>query len=240
MLKDLVQSNRSYRRFAHEVPVAMGTLEELVELARFCPSAANKQPLRFILSNAPADNEAIFACLKWAAYLSDWPGPAPSERPSAYIVMINTEKDWQFGKFDLGIMAQTMLLGAVEKGLGGCMIGAVDQQKLRAHLSLPADMDVGLVLALGKPVEEVRIVSTCRKADQSDITAMKRRFTMFQREASGNLFWIGVRACRRGKLENVSRLKVLSLPTYYEIEKSQLEADLLQRFIKTAGKPELT
>ena len=136
----------------------MGTLEELVELARFCPSAANKQPLRFILSNAPADNEAIFTCLKWAAYLSDWPGPAPSERPSAYIVMINTEKDWQFGKFDLGIMAQTMLLGAVEKGLGGCMIGAVDQQKLRAHLSLPADMDVGLVLALGKPVEEVRIV----------------------------------------------------------------------------------
>ena len=158
MLKDLVQSSRSYRRFDHRAPVSMRTLEELVQLARMCPSAANKQPLRFILSTASADNEAIFACLKWAAYLTDWDGPAPSERPSAYIVMINTAKDWDFAKFDLGIMAQTMLLGAVEKGLGGCMVGALDREKLRAHFSLPTEMDVSLVLALGKPVEDVRIV----------------------------------------------------------------------------------
>lgn len=158
MLKDLVQSSRSYRRFDHRAPVSMRILEELVQLARMCPSAANKQPLRFILSTAPADNEAIFACLKWAAYLADWAGPAPSERPSAYIVMINTAKDWDFAKFDLGIMAQTMLLGAVEKGLGGCMVGALDRGKLRAHFSLPTEMDVSLVLALGKPAEDVRIV----------------------------------------------------------------------------------
>ncbi|SHO44189.1 nitroreductase family protein [Desulfopila aestuarii] len=158
MFKDLVQSNRSYRRFDHSVPVSMQTLEELVELARLCPSAANKQPLRFILSTAPSDNDAIFTCLKWAAYLTDWDGPAPSEQPSAYIVMVNTSKDWEFAKFDLGIMAQTMLLGAVEKGLGGCIIGALDREKLRAHFSLQPEMDVSLVLALGKPAEDVRIV----------------------------------------------------------------------------------
>ncbi len=158
MLKDLVQSNRSYRRFDHSAPVSMQTLEELVQLARLCPSAANKQPLRFILSIAPADNEAIFACLKWAAYLTDWAGPAPSERPSAYIVIINTRRDWEFAKFDLGIMAQTMLLGAVEKGLGGCMIGALDREKLRSLFSLQPGMDASLVLALGKPAEDVRIV----------------------------------------------------------------------------------
>lgn len=158
MLKDLVQSNRSYRRFDHSAPVSMHALEELVELARFCPSAANRQPLRFILSTAPSDNEAIFSCLKWAAYLTDWDGPAPAERPSAYILMVNTAKEWEFAKFDLGIMAQTMLLGAVEKGLGGCMIGALDREKLRAHFSLQPEMDVSLVLALGKPVEDVRIV----------------------------------------------------------------------------------
>jgi nitroreductase len=158
MLKDLVQSNRSYRRFDHSASIPMHTLEELVELARLCPSAANRQPLRFILSTAPADNEAIFACLKWAAYLTDWDGPSPAERPSAYIVMINATKEWDFAKFDLGIMAQTMLLGAAEKGLGGCMIGALDRERLRTHFSLAAEMDVSLVLALGKPVEEVRIV----------------------------------------------------------------------------------
>lgn len=158
MLKDLVQTSRSYRRFDYSAAISMHTLEELVDLARFCPSAANKQPLRFILSTARSDNDAIFGCLKWAAYLTDWDGPAPAERPSAYIVMVNTAKEWEFAKFDLGIMAQTMLLGAAEKGLGGCMIGALDRKKLRDYFSLQPEMDVSLVLALGKPIEDVRVV----------------------------------------------------------------------------------
>jgi nitroreductase len=158
MLKELVLSGRSYRRFDNSISVPMHTLEELVELARLCPSAANRQPLRFILSTAPADNAAIFACLKWAAYLTDWDGPDPAERPTAYIVMVNTAREWEFARFDLGIMAQTMLLGAVERGLGGCMIGALDRDRLRAYFSLPPEMEVSLVLAIGKPVEEVRIV----------------------------------------------------------------------------------
>jgi nitroreductase len=158
MLKQLVQSSRSYRKFDHSATISMRTLEELVELARLCPSAANKQPLRFILSTSKADNDTIFACLKWAAYLTDWKGPTPSEQPAAYIIMVNTAKDWDFAKFDLGIMAQTMLLGAVEKGWGGCMLGALDRGRLGAHFELPSDMEVRLVLALGRPAEDVRIV----------------------------------------------------------------------------------
>ena len=158
MLKDIVAANRSYRRFDSSAPVPMETLEELAGLARLCPSAANRQPLRLILCNDPADNEAIFACLKWAAYLKDWDGPAPAERPSAYIVVLNTAKDWDMAKIDLGITAQTMLLGAVEKGLGGCMLGAIDREKLRSHLGLDPELEISLVLALGKPVEDVRVV----------------------------------------------------------------------------------
>ena len=158
MLKDIVAANRSYRRFDNSAPVPMQTLEELAALARLCPSAANRQPLRLILCNDPADNEAIFACLKWAAYLKDWDGPAPAERPSAYIVVLNTAKDWDMAKIDLGITAQTMLLGAVEKGLGGCMLGAIDREKLRSHLGLDPELEISLVLALGKPVEDVRVV----------------------------------------------------------------------------------
>ncbi len=158
MLKNLVLKNRSYRRFDNSVAIPMSTLEELVDLAGACPSAANKQPLRFILSTSPKDNDAIFDCLKWAAYLKDWDGPTPTERPSAYIVMCNTAKDWDFAKFDLGIMGQTMLLGAVEKGFGGCMVGAIDREKLRGHFALAPELEVSLVLALGKPAEDVRIV----------------------------------------------------------------------------------
>lgn len=157
MLKDIVAANRSYRRFDNAVPVPMKDLEELAALARLCPSAANRQPLRFILCNDPADNAAIFACLKWAAYLKDWDGPEPAERPSAYIVVLNTASDWDLAKVDQGIAAQTMLLGAVEKGFGGCMLGAIDRERLRLHLGLDPDLEVSLVLALGKPVEDVRI-----------------------------------------------------------------------------------
>jgi nitroreductase len=60
---------------------------------------------------------------------------------------------------DHGIAAQSILLGAVEKGLGGCMIGAIDRDKLRAALKLPEQYEILLVLALGKPTEHVVIDS---------------------------------------------------------------------------------
>lgn len=159
MLAQLVAQNRSYRRFNQTAPISMQTLKELVQLARLCPSAANRQPLRFILSTSAQDNAAIFNTLKWAAYLTDWNGPAEGERPTAYVIIVNTQKGWEFAKYDQGIMAQTMLLGAVEKGLGGCMIGAFDREKLAEHCGLSEEMEPCLILALGKPIETVRVTA---------------------------------------------------------------------------------
>lgn len=159
MLAQLVAQNRSYRRFDETAPISMQTIEELVQLARLCPSAANRQPLRFILSTSAQDNAAIFDTLKWAAYLTDWNGPAEGERPTAYVIIVNTQKGWDSAKYDQGIMAQTMLLGAVEKGLGGCMIGAFDRGKLAEHCGLSEEMEPCLILALGKPVETVRVTA---------------------------------------------------------------------------------
>ena len=157
MFKELVSSSRSYRRFDQNSLMSMSDLEDLVALARLCPSAGNKQPLRFVLSTNPQDNARIFSCLKWAAYLTDWDGPKEGERPSAYIIIVNTAKEWDFAKYDQGIMAQTMMLGAVEKGFGGCIIASIERKKLALELGLE-DYEISLVLALGKPVEDVCIV----------------------------------------------------------------------------------
>lgn len=157
MFKELVSSSRSYRRFDQNSLVSMSDLEDLVALARLCPSAGNKQPLRFVLSTNSQDNARIFSCLKWAAYLTDWDGPKEGERPSAYIIIVNTAKEWDFAKYDQGIMAQTMMLGAVEKGFGGCIIASIERKKLVLELGLE-DYEISLVLALGKPVEDVCIV----------------------------------------------------------------------------------
>ncbi len=155
--RDLVISNRSCRRFDGSAALPEGTLEGLVDLARHTASAANKQPLKYVLSTDPQKNKEIFDCLGWAAYLTDWKGPEEAERPTGYIVILGdtrvADKFW----CDHGIAAQTMLLGARAQGLGGCMFAAINIKKLKAALNLGDHLEVKLVVAIGKPVETVQV-----------------------------------------------------------------------------------
>jgi nitroreductase len=157
MLRDLVLRNRSYRRFHEEVDISLETLRELIDLARNSASAMNAQPLRYILSCEPRRNSLIFPHLVWATYLKGWPGPAEGERPSAYIVILGDTEVGRFWDYDAGIAAQSILLGAAEKGLGGCMIANVQKEGLRKALEIPSRYEILLVLALGKPREKVVI-----------------------------------------------------------------------------------
>jgi nitroreductase len=135
----------------------MEDLRGLVDLARLSASAANRQPLKYILSNDVTVNGAIFEHLGWAAYLKDWPGPAEGERPSAYIIILGDTDIARDFWCDHGIAAQSILLGAVEKGLGGCMIGAINKKSLAEALHISGRYEILLVIAIGKPKEEVRI-----------------------------------------------------------------------------------
>ncbi len=157
MIKDLVARNRSYRRFYEDVSIPVETLRELVDLARLSASAANMQPLKYILSCDRTRNALIFEHLAWAGYLKDWPGPSEGERPSAYIIMLGDTSIAKNVVYDPGIAAQSIMLGAVEKGLGGCMIASIQREKLREALGIPSRYDILLVLALGKPKETVVI-----------------------------------------------------------------------------------
>jgi len=155
MIRDLIEKNRSCRRFDENVPVSRETLRELVDLARLSASASNLQPLKYILSSDPERNALMFPCLAWAGYLTDWPGPSQGERPSAYIVMLgDTEITSSFG-CDHGIAAQSILLGAVERGLAGCMIASIQREGLRQALAIAPRYEILLVIALGAPREEV-------------------------------------------------------------------------------------
>lgn len=155
MLEELMRKNRSYRRFRQDVPVELETLHALVNLARLSASASNLQPLKYILSCDPDVNRKIFPHTRWAGYLKDWPGPQEGERPSAYVVILgDTEIRRSFG-CDHGIAAQSIMLGAAERDLGGCMLGAIDRDGLRQTLDIPEGYEILLVLALGEPKGEV-------------------------------------------------------------------------------------
>lgn len=155
MLEDLIRKNRSTRRFDQQSNVTIETLRELVNLARLSASGANQQPLKYILSSDPETNAAVFPHTRWAGYLQDWDGPAEGERPAAYIIILgDTAIRPSFG-CDHGIAAQSMMLGATERGLGGCMLGALDRSGLRETLEIPEQYEILLALALGEPKEEV-------------------------------------------------------------------------------------
>jgi nitroreductase len=156
MLKDLVKENRTCRRFYQDVPVTKETLRELVDLARYSASGSNIQPLRYVLSCDPERNRLIFPLLGFAGQLKDWPGPSEGERPTAYIVILgDTQVNKAFFEVDAGLATQSILLGAREKGLGGCMHKSVKRDEMRKILGISERFEILYVLSLGKPKEKV-------------------------------------------------------------------------------------
>ncbi|OQY01464.1 MAG: nitroreductase [Desulfobacteraceae bacterium 4572_130] len=156
-LYDLIKKNRSCRRFNESFKIKEEILKSLINLARLSASASNLQPLKYIVSINQKKNENIFSCLKWAAHLKDWKGPENGEKPSAYIVILGDKTITKNFMCDHGIAAQSILLGAREIGLAGCMLAAINHKKLRDFLNIDNTFDILLVIALGKPVEQVKI-----------------------------------------------------------------------------------
>jgi nitroreductase len=154
-LKDLVYKTRSYRRFNESHHIDTEVLRGLIDLARMSASAANRQPLKYLIFNTHDFCEKVFTSVAWAGYLKEWNGPAPGERPSAYIIILGDKSIAESFSVDHGIAAQSIMLGATEKELGGCMIASIKREALRNDLNIPEKYEILLVLALGKPAETV-------------------------------------------------------------------------------------
>ncbi|MFA6617859.1 MAG: nitroreductase family protein [Candidatus Neomarinimicrobiota bacterium] len=153
-LKDLLLASRSYRRFKQTPLLSEKDLCDLIESARLSPSARNDQSLRFILVNTKASCEKLFPFTAWAGYLRDWDGPKENERPTSYIIILG---DTSAYGIDVGIAAQSILLTAVEKGFGGCILGSIERAKIKEVFSIDEEDKIALLIALGKPDEKVVI-----------------------------------------------------------------------------------
>lgn len=155
MLKDLLLVNRSYRRFYQDHRIPAEELKDLVRLTCYCSSGRNAQPLKYRIVHTPEECSRVFPCLSWAGYLTDWPGPDEGERPSAYLIQLLDTRIVENCLCDDGIQAQTILLGAVEKGWGGCLIKAFKNDALCRVLQIDEELKLMYVIALGKPKEKV-------------------------------------------------------------------------------------
>ncbi len=157
--RELVLKNRSTRAFDPERRISREELEQLGDLARLTPSAVNLQPLKYLLSWQEETNALILAHTAWAGLLKDISLPPEGKGPAGYIVICTDTRIAKNAATDVGIAAQTILLGAAEKGLSGCMIGAIDP-KLHDLLGLKEQYRISLIVALGKGAEDIRLTET--------------------------------------------------------------------------------
>ena len=166
MLKDLVYACRSYRRFYEEVKISREELLNMVDLARVTASTANSQALKFMLITGEENCEKMYPSIGWAGALPEWDGPEKGERPTAYIIVLE-DKSLGVNKFtDVGITSQTIMLAATEMGYGGCMLGNIKRSEIAGNFGIDTEKyTVQLVLALGKPKEEVKIVAMPENGD---------------------------------------------------------------------------
>ena len=156
MLLDLVKRARSYRRYDPTKPLSKDDLKAFVEAARLTPSAGNLQRLRYLAVTEKSEVLTLTKEVKWAGYLSDWDGPADSEAPAAYLILLSPESTG-VSQIDVGIAAETILLAAAEAGVGGCMILNFPREALTERYKLVSNYKIELVISLGVPAEKVEI-----------------------------------------------------------------------------------
>jgi len=151
---DLAVERRTIRRFKPE-PVPRELLEQLVNAARLAPSAANVQPLEFIVVDDARVKAEVFPALKWAAYIAPAGDPRPGEEPAAYVVtLVNSKLREKMFEYDVGAAMQNMILTALAEGVGACWLLSIDRDALRAALGVPEGFRIDSVLALGYPAED--------------------------------------------------------------------------------------
>lgn len=155
-LEKLVNANRTYRAFDESAPIPRDTMIALVDLARHVASANNKQPLRYRVISERAEGERVLALCRFAGLLQNVKLPPEGQHPTGYIVIYSDEQAGSTENSihkDVGIAAQTILLGAAEAGFGGCMVGSFHPEKLRELFATEARYTPRLVLVMGKPAE---------------------------------------------------------------------------------------
>lgn len=143
-------SRRTIRRFKQK-QIPESDLIRLVNAARLSPSAANLQPLEFIIINNKVIRNKIFAHLRWAGYIAPYGVPPANKRPVAYIaILVNRNKAQpKYVAYDVGAAAQSILLAAWEQGIGGCWMQAINRRRIRQILNIAQHNCLDSIISLG-------------------------------------------------------------------------------------------
>jgi len=151
----LVNNRQSCRRYKHDCPVSREDIDACLEMARLAPSACNSQPWRFYCADSSEDRALIAKSVqdlgmnKFADFCSAF--VVVTESPAKMIARIaGSLRDQQFAQIDVGIAVAHFVLACEEKGLSTCIMGWLDEDKLRNHFSIPNNQRIRLVIGVGR------------------------------------------------------------------------------------------
>jgi len=148
-LYDLIITKRSIRRFKQDA-ISDETIAKILEAARQAPSAANIQPLKYIVVHTQEMCEKFFQNTAWAGYLKGEGTPKKGQKPVLYVLILTDRKLCQDGaKHDCGASAQNMMLTAWEEGVGSCWIGSLQRDRLRSLLDIDERYEIDTAIAFG-------------------------------------------------------------------------------------------
>lgn len=153
---DLIERTRSVRRFDQKKRVTKGQLHYMVEVARLTASARNTQPLKYITVTNPSVCEQLLEATGWAGSLTDGK-PKEGEKPTGYVIILHDKSISQNSLWDQGIVSYSMMIAATEQGIGGCIIATIYRDRM-PDLGLPENLEPVLILGMGYPQEDIRIV----------------------------------------------------------------------------------
>ncbi|MCT4613801.1 MAG: nitroreductase family protein [Marinifilaceae bacterium] len=156
--EELLRERRSVRKFKDE-KVDKAIMTEIVELSRWAPSWANTQVARYTIT----DNEQIIESIaneavKGFSYNMKTLKNAKGVAILSYVkglsgmiqqYNIDSGEDNTWDVFDAGIACQTFCLAAHSKGVGTCIFGVIDQEKIAELVNLPSDQSVAALIVYG-------------------------------------------------------------------------------------------
>ncbi len=149
-------NRRTIRKFTQET-IPGKDLLDLVEYARVAAYPANLQPLKFAIIDKKVLTDKIFPHIKWAGYLVDGT-PKENEKPTAYITVLGDKSIKNSFEVEAGAAVTSMMLGALDKGIASCWIGALNRSEIMNILNLDNDnLELLYLLALGYPAQESQI-----------------------------------------------------------------------------------
>ena len=155
-LDTLLLRNRSFRGYDKEYVVHRRQLDAMIAVNPKVASSINLQRLRFRPVVKGPEADAVGRHIRMGRGLPELHLPFPGTEPEAFIVVCSTVPENPGIDIDLGISLQSMLLKAVEMGLGGLIIRNFDREPVREALGLP--FEPVAVLAVGKPAERIELV----------------------------------------------------------------------------------